>query len=815
MATSGGPGGGKSLLAQLQKDELFAKFVDPKLDTTSFVSSVIKSGQVSTIREKLVSGVSTLQDELRNEVITKHDELLHQVASLQNLDSSLSLVNTGAHNLQASVARLRAEITEPFERMKQQTVQLERVLAATQLLRRVHRFLQLISSLRTHLYGSVPDLAKAAQAVYELECELKERDLSGVQVVEDEAAWVAQAGAKVRSDAERILAKGLEELSQAELGSALQIFYNVRGLQERVGGVVARITDQLAHAVHSALDPQSLAEDARGAGQTPTGPGQRAQSQPARGGAWRAALWARLESMLEFAQTCCMQVWQLQKVLAKKRDPVTRACFLEELVGPGERTIAQTFWSSMTDIFRDEFEGACKSSQMLQDALVAEYPKLLRTFNDALTRLFTQIRSMQGTAVTTEEEQAFLEGALSALETAFLTASFQRLSQRVQAVFATRSGAAFTQPRAELDALVKAVQEEVASVAGHAALCGNVAKNAGRALRLFAATAEQMILTGSEATVLGKGTTPAQATNAALCNSAMHLLAGIEGVLASLPEGAAAALRQASTKVSDVADAAMAPVFSAAAKKLENTLLAMHKEDWLAGPGAAENEAGRASGGPECSRYMRVVVRQITNLRENAMALYTASPMFAGHARRLAARVMLFFVRHLALVRPLNDDGKLRMAADLAQMEAALQPLCQPLQKLGQPYRALRAFKSLVFMETAALAAGPEKDQLPPSAVLHHLFSRAPDELQLPHARLGMTEAGYSDWMDAHGEAEAWAQCQASLEAYTRRVTARGDTQFAPVYPVILSLGPALLEAWQAANPPAPGAGAAAKAAGP
>jgi hypothetical protein len=54
------------------------------------------------------------------------------------------------------------------------------------------------------------------------------------------------------------------------------------------------------------------------------------------------------------------------------------------------------------------------------------------------------------------------------------------------------------------------------------------------------------------------------------------------------------------------------------------------------------------------------------------------------------------FVRHASLVRPLGDGGKMRLAADFAQMELAVAPLCRKVTDLGKPYRMLRAFRYVV-----------------------------------------------------------------------------------------------------------------------
>lgn len=64
-----------------------------------------------------------------------------------------------------------------------------------------------------------------------------------------------------------------------------------------------------------------------------------------------------------------------------------------------------------------------------------------------------------------------------------------------------------------------------------------------------------------------------------------------------------------------------------------------------------------------------------------------------------------------------------------------------PLEQLGGPARALRAFRRLLFVESADLEGSPVLKELPRPEVLHHLYSRAPAELQSPHTRSSLTPA--------------------------------------------------------------------------
>ena len=159
----------------------------------------------------------------------------------------------------------------------------------------------------------------------------------------------------------------------------------------------------------------------------------------------------------------------------------------------------------------------------------------------------------------------------------------------------------------------------------------------------------------------------------------------------------------------------------------------------------------------------------------------------------MACHCIDLFVRHASLVRPLGEGGKMRMAADFAQMELAIAPLCRRVGDLGKHYRLLRAFRycnlntaklmnpficvshilsvnksrnflvefynekcclhgtknkqnrhilitlfiafrPLLFQTSEHISTGPALgDIIPYSAVLLFLFSRAPPELKAPH----------------------------------------------------------------------------------
>ena len=83
----------------------------------------------------------------------------------------------------------------------------------------------------------------------------------------------------------------------------------------------------------------------------------------------------------------------------------------------------------------------------------------------------------------------------------------------------------------------------------------------------------------------------------------------------------------------------------------------------------------------------------------------------------------------------------MRPVQDMAELESAVADNLLPVDAIGAPHRVLRAFRPLIFLSTPELASSLLVSALPPSMVLHHMYSRAPAALQSPHARSGFTPA--------------------------------------------------------------------------
>jgi len=119
-------------------------------------------------------------------------------------------------------------------------------------------------------------------------------------------------------------------------------------------------------------------------------------------------------------------------------------------------------------------------------------------------------------------------------------------------------------------------------------------------------------------------------------------------------------------------------------------------------------------------------------------------------------------VLHVSIVKPLDETRKLQLTGDMTELEFTLGTFVSEgkskrggggLDAAGAEYRALRALRPLLFLETARLAEPGATTGLPPLVVLHHILVRAP--IPLPHSLHGWQAAEYVRWVEEHSAEEA------------------------------------------------------------
>ncbi|XP_023694125.1 conserved oligomeric Golgi complex subunit 5 [Paramormyrops kingsleyae] len=791
----------------LLKDECYADFCSEDFDAKTYTAQAIHNAIIAEQLAKLAQGISQLDKELHVQVVARHEDLLAQATGIESLEGVLQMMQTRIAALQGAVDRIRTKIVDPYNKIVARTAQLARLQVACDLLRRIIRILYLSKRLQGQLQGGSREVTKAAQSLSELDYLSQGVDLSGIDVIENDLLFISRARLEVENQAKRLLEQGMEIQNPTQVGTALQVFYNLGTLRETITNVVEGYRLSVEENVATALDIRLLTQPGNARG----GPGRAAMPTPGNTAAFRAALWTNLEKLLDQICAACGQVQHLQKVLTKKRDPVTHVCFIDEIIKDGQTDIMHTFWNAVTQILSTEFQKASSASSFLKQALEGEYPKLLRLYNELWKRLQQYSASIQGAltsgggldqpaelqVVDLEPQDVFMQAkkdydpekalkdSLQPYEAAYLSKSLSRLFDPINLVFP--QGGRNPPSSDELESIIKTIASELNVAVVDPNLTLAVAKNVAKTVQLFCVKSEQLLCTQGDASQVIGPLTEGQRQNVAVVNSLYRLHQAVEKVvsgLSSFPPAAEQSLSAALQEVQALMGGAVQPLLQSVSDSVEAIIITMHQEDF--------SGSLPASTRPDvpCSLYMKELQGFISRVMSDYFCHFQCLDFIYDNTEAIAQRAIELFVRHGSLLRPLGEGGKMRLAADFAQMELAVAPLCRRVSDLGKPYRLLRSFRPLLFQTSELIASSQAVgDLIPYSTMLHFLFTRAPLDLKSPHQRAEWSIARYSQWLDDHpSEKDRVTLIRAALEAYVQEVRARQGKEFAPVYPIMLQL---------------------------
>ncbi|XP_071081856.1 conserved oligomeric Golgi complex subunit 5-like [Haliotis cracherodii] len=796
------------VLHLLERDDVFKKFLEESFDVKAHANRAIQGLAISEQLGKLAEGISLLDKEIHSQIVEHHEDLLSQATSVETLEGVLQMMQTRTQSLLAAMDRIRTKVSEPYSKILARTTQLRHLQETCDLLRRIIRIMYLSRRLHTQLQGGSREITKAAQSLNELDYVCEGVDLSGIEVIDTDRRFIKQARKEVETQAQKMLEQGMETQNQTQVATALQVFHNLASLHTVVERVINGCKEALHGSVRSCLNVQTLSH-AQG---TSRGPGKAAMPAPGNTAAMRASLWTNMEQLMDSIYASCAQIQHLQKVLVKKRDPVTHVCFIEELAKHrhGDVNIIQEFWESVTNMLKTEFNGAAETSMFLKQAFEGEYPKLLRLYNDLWKRLHQFSINMMVTPTAapdipsiddTKEVDFFVQTArnkenaydsekalretLSHFENAYLSKSLSRLFDPINLVFS--SGTANPPTHEEVDNIVKTITSElnVASVDGK--LSVTVAKNVAKTVQLFCVKSEQLLSTDGEASQVIGAPTPGQSRNSCVVNTLYQLHQAVLRVMSGMdayPKEAMNSIESALQGVVALMGAAINPLLSSISDALEAIILTIHQEDF-SGPAPSDNQTEA-----QCSLYMRELQGFVLRCQGDYLSQFRCRDFIMDSIHSVACRCADLFIRHASLTRPLGEGGKLRLAADFAQMELAISPFCRRVSDLGKAYKLLRSFRPLLFQTKEHIAQSPALGEIIPySTAIHFLFARAPQELKSPHQASDWSLSRYSQWLDDHpDEVDRLKFIKGTLEAYTKLVRQRQSKEYAPIYPVMVDL---------------------------
>lgn len=233
------------------------------------------------------------------------------------------------------------------------------------------------------------------------------------------------------------------------------------------------------------------------------------------------------------------------------------------------------------------------------------------------------------------------------------------------------------------------------------------------------------------------------------------------------------------------------PVFSAITRHCEEVLGEIHKQYGL----TVMSPPSTIGTLP----YVEKLERDLKYIRQLHLSVFDArAPSFESCCVSLASSVLQCMAKQVALLRPMTDNVKLRLATEMAQIEHIVSSTVFPqLQRTGRAFTQYRAMRSVLFCRTSDIV-GPDHHHdhpegtplaqfmhrnrtidrqllvlllfshldkvVPPQAATSADLEHTAQQLPSPHTAMGMTPPEYIRWMDQRSPSEIAAQVGECVE---------------------------------------------------
>ncbi|KAJ0395842.1 hypothetical protein ATCC90586_009604 [Pythium insidiosum] len=831
------------------------------------------AGDVASHSERFIQRIDQAVHQI-DRVITEHISehhmsLLDQVGSVDALQEDVASIQASVEHVKRAVDDLEAKVRSQHDRLQRDIHKHRNVEACGDLVRRLLRFHQLhervTESSVTLVNGASHaasghrshEMSSTAMAIREIESLLSDPQFEELSIVRDALPAIRRTSGALRKDVRNQLKDGVQRLSQADAAEALKILFYLGSLSDAVQSTVNEIIQGVERKCGAVIAEDMLLS--RGG---PNGSEVTVQ---------KADVWKAVQDVFECIRAHALQVWNLQRVLAKMVDPGTGRNYLEMVIENDEPTLFATFWEVSCAILRELFSSTLSFHAAVKTVLIASYPRMREEATRMLNELHaaTQRRDFDvaSDATLTERQRDGLRAvAASAVERnqlldsmapladAFMERSFRRISNPIQMMFPQSSNFHTSPPsRSDMQTLARTFFGELEQVGSDPVLIDRMILQVHKAVELFCVNAKKIMNTGQAATAVTAsfGRSAGQAHNVALL-SALHqmdeMVGEIAGRLAMLASQQSASTRSgAQQSIKAVSERELTPCreqiqaleyfilgqyLRALAQLAERIFAKMHEESFADRardnrPNSATPPGSTSSASSAGSKYMTEFTAAFGVLVEDHIRRLPATPIVSTCVSAFVSRLVSVFIRHASLLRPLEENGKLRLANDMAQLELRLESVL-PLRTLGACYDELRAFRHMIFLDSASTVRDAVIDKIRPSNVWHHLISRAPLELQHPHQMKRMTASKYIEWLDTAAcfqdaesaravveklplgypclqdsrlsvaaEKEAWKEITKCLEAYVQRASAVPGAELDPVYELLQESGAILLAGYE------------------
>ncbi|XP_063829873.1 conserved oligomeric Golgi complex subunit 5 [Ostrinia nubilalis] len=733
----------KDVCVEIENDEFYSKFLDESIKPV-ITENVSVTEQVT----KLALGIEKLGKSLEKQVLAKHNDLLTQASHISDLETTLESVQSQVQSLLRGAEKLKERVDTPYYALENQTKMLERVQTTCNLLRHSSKILTLWNKLE-----SVKDNpAKEAIILFELNELIGDYDFDGIELLQDVLREVQHRRKTLLADSTEALQTSLLSGDKTKLLQCFKVFHNLQCTDEQIKNTVQSILNDLKKEISTALNVQMVSIEVKKSSSGRMAPGK-ANIMNAQD--FKIKLWENIEKLFKVEiYNSCTKVIMLQNVI-------------NELHAIGNfRNIAKNFWSDLLVTFASELE---RSPHNVSQSIEIDFPKLLKCFNDLLSRLKCKDLEMNRTSLTKWENS-------------FLSKSLGKLLEPVRSMWHLSQVPNMDQ----IDNAIRVIAEALSISLGDKQLSISLANSVAKSIKQMNMETEQRLSMDSDVAQIIESPTSTQQKNADLCNSLYYFSSQIKRVLLNMnsilpPES----IQIVQTSLKDISSMPILQLFAESIKNsLYIILMTMHDESDLV---RADDPTGKSL---SCSPYMKELQQFVSRCKDIYLSMFHEKPALNECCINISVACVERFIVHVCNVRPLSKYGRVKLQIDCKHLEIALSPLINDVTELGDHYRQLKALNLILERTPQEIAKSQSEGAcLPYSLVSMFLFSYAGPQLLAPHACAGWNIQQLTQWLDTHkNEKERLEFVAGALQRYQNHVRQNQIQTYDEVYPVLVQL---------------------------
>ncbi|KAF2076191.1 hypothetical protein CYY_002491 [Polysphondylium violaceum] len=720
---------------------IYNQFLGDDFNVTAYTSDALKVASLTSSLETLTTCTKELDQELHDTITTNYKDLFKQASHLKELDTLTDTLKLGVQNLEDSIQRMKDDISEPYNKVKTQIDQLKRVQDSCELLRKVIRYLSLVKKLKSHLSTGSRDLSKAAQCISEINLLKKVNDLSGIDIIDSQNIWIKTCTDQIITISTTLIHQGIENQNQNEVVNSLQVFYNMGILNDKVNSIVHLTTEKVVKNIKVLLNVNKLLVADFPKLTTPSSSSTNVSSSASTNNDNRF-IWSKIETLMDTLYSTTIQILYLQRLLSKIKDPVTHKSLFEIYLmnqsnsnnstststTNNDNSISNVFWKTIVKSLENNFIVAAKSSNIVENIFVHEYPVLSKYYLEFLKRLQNHLdlhliislskqitnggNSSGGGNSSTNSNQNELDykstlfKTISVFEKGYLEYIASKLIGLTNSLF-PQSSSSWTritsnqqqQHTKQLIDLSKLIWSLIESLASDKMLTNKLVKVIERVLDIYASKVASLIQhgNGSQEILLDQNITSSQNVNIMLFNTSIQLYNSMQSLISSqsLDKESVAVLEKSLSTISAHCTAIIQPLFTFFLNSIEQIISTMHSEDWNK---QSQQQPQHLTAG---SKYIDAIKLYINHFNNQFLIKFTPCHLLSIQIRTLVTRVFTVFLRNCSMLKqPMSENAKLKLANDITLLEFSITPLLsEGIKEVGEAYSWLRSFKQSLFKD--------------------------------------------------------------------------------------------------------------------